>query len=41
MCGLDGGSSMNNCTLWNGSSWTAKGNMTETQYAGLGDGTIR
>jgi len=41
MCGLDGGSSMNNCTLWNGSSWTAKGNMTESQYAGLGDGTIR
>jgi len=41
MCGLDGGTSMNNCTLWNGSSWTAKGNMTETQYAGLGDGTIR
>ena len=41
MCGLDGGSAMNNCTLWNGSSWTAKGNMTETQYGGLGDGTIR
>jgi hypothetical protein len=41
MCGLDGGTSMNNCTLWNGSSWTTKGNMTEAQYGGLGDGTIR
>ncbi len=41
MCGLDGGTSMNNCTLWNGSSWTAQGNMTEAQYGGLGDGTIR
>ena len=41
MCGLDGGSPLNNCSLWNGSSWSAKGNMTETQYGGLGDGTIR
>jgi len=41
MCGLDGGTSLNNCSLWNGSSWSAKGNMSETQYGGLGDGTIR